>query len=83
MFLGCDFKTNVYCTFKSHKNRKHCNHTLADFKPGVVITRLTSVYDKEADSQECVENPDSVIPSSSRFHTEDLKKVIERRFAVT
>jgi len=23
MFLGCYFKTNIYCTFKSHKNRKH------------------------------------------------------------
>ena len=38
MFLGCDFKTNIYCTFKSHKNQKHRHHTLVDFKPEVVIT---------------------------------------------
>src|SRR4029434_4573271 len=34
MFLDCDFKTNVYCTFKSHKNRKHCHHSLANFYSG-------------------------------------------------
>lgn len=38
MFLGCGCKTNIYCPFKSHKNRKHCHHTLVDFNLGVVIS---------------------------------------------
>lgn len=36
MFLGCSFQTNIYGTFYSHKNRKHKQHELKDFKPGVV-----------------------------------------------
>ena len=82
MFLGCDFKTNIYCTFKSHKNRKHSNHTLVDFKPEVVITTgISSVDELEANSEECVdvEQSDTAIPSNT--HTEDLQKVIEHRFA--
>lgn len=81
MFLGCDFKTNIYFTFKSHKNRKHCCHTLIDFKPGVVITtRISSVNELAANSQECVEQSGTTIPSNNS-HTEDLQKVIEQRFA--
>lgn len=36
MFSGCNFQSNVYGTFKSHKNRKHSPHALNDFKFGVV-----------------------------------------------
>lgn len=36
MFKGCEYKSNVYTTFKSHKSRKHSLHTLVDFKDGVV-----------------------------------------------
>lgn len=32
MFEGCSFQTNIYGTFHSHKNRKHCPHTLKYFK---------------------------------------------------
>ena len=28
MFLGCDFKTNIYCTFKSHKKNTPITHWL-------------------------------------------------------
>lgn len=73
--------TNIYCTFKSHKNRKHCHHTLVDFKPGVVITtRKSSVSESEVNSPECDEQSDTAIPSNSHSHTEDLQKVIEQRF---
>lgn len=39
MFLGCTLKTNVYSTFNTHKNRKHNQHSLNDFKAYVVSTR--------------------------------------------
>ena len=38
MFLGCDFKSNIYGTFKSHRSRHHTPHTLTDFKLGEVRT---------------------------------------------
>lgn len=31
-FLGCEFKTNTYSTFNSHKCRKHKHYTLKDFR---------------------------------------------------
>lgn len=59
MFLGCDLKTNIYFTFKSHKNRKHHNHTLVDFKPEVVTnTRIAYVNKLEENSEEYVEQSD-------------------------
>lgn len=42
MFKDCSFKTNVYGTFKSHKSRKHCQCSLADFKEGIVKTQEES-----------------------------------------
>ncbi|XP_028332484.1 uncharacterized protein LOC114481687 [Gouania willdenowi] len=53
VFKGCEYKTNVYSTFKSHKSRKHSLHSLADFKENVVQgicvaeTGESSVSDKE------------------------------------
>lgn len=38
MFVGCTFKTNVYSTFNTHKNRKHNQHSLKDFKANVIST---------------------------------------------
>lgn len=81
MFLGCDFKTNIYCTFKSLKNQKHCHHTLADFKPGVVLTRISSFDEVEEICQVSVEQSDTDIPSNSQSHTEDLQKILEQSFA--
>ncbi|KAK0142460.1 hypothetical protein N1851_019612 [Merluccius polli] len=31
-FLGCEFKTNTYSTFSSHKSRKHKQYTVKDFR---------------------------------------------------
>lgn len=36
MFKGCVFKTNIYNTFHSHKNRKHNPHTSNDFQDEIV-----------------------------------------------
>lgn len=32
VFKDCDYKTNIYTTFHSHKSRKHSPHSLEDFK---------------------------------------------------
>ncbi|KAL2089329.1 hypothetical protein ACEWY4_014017 [Coilia grayii] len=36
MFKGCEFNTNVYNTFHTHKYRKHKSYTLSDFKTEIV-----------------------------------------------
>ena len=38
VFKNCHFKTNVYGTFASHRNRKHSPHSLDEFKE-VVLKR--------------------------------------------
>lgn len=38
VFLGCTFKTNIYSTFNTHKNRKHNQHSLQDFQANVIRT---------------------------------------------
>ena len=32
VFKGCEYKTNIYSTFHSHKSRKHNSHSVQDFK---------------------------------------------------
>lgn len=80
MFLECDFKTNIYCTFKSHKNRKHCNHTLVDFKPEVVTTTTISVVNEvEENCEEYVEQSDTAIHLNNYSQTCDLVRDIFHR----
>lgn len=38
VFVGCTFKTNVYSTFNTHKNRKHNQHPIKDFKVSIIST---------------------------------------------
>ncbi len=80
MFEHCSFQTNVYGTFKSHKNRKHSSYSLQDFKPGVV---------RESGTQELIEDPlpaeeeDVDVSGSVEMVTEgqDLSKTIELKLA--
>lgn len=83
MFLGCNFKTNIYCTFKSHKNCKHRHYTPGDFKLGIVRTGIAPTNEFAENSQEFVDQLDTVIPSHGQCDTEDLQKVIEQSFATT
>lgn len=45
MYIGCDYKSNVYSTFKSNKSRKHSSHSLVDFKENIV--QITSEPETE------------------------------------
>ena len=35
-FNGCDFKTNIYGTYATHRSRKHKSHSWKDFKTDVI-----------------------------------------------
>lgn len=45
VFSGCTFKTNVYSTFHTHKNRKHNQHSLKDFQANLICTNLNELDD--------------------------------------
>lgn len=52
VFSGCTFKTNIYSTFNTHKNRKHNQYSLTDFQ-ATVICRNDNLHqlDHSADGQ--------------------------------
>lgn len=79
MFKGCEYTSNVYNTFKSHKSRKHSLHTLRDFKHGVV--QGTSVAETEepgvSDSEEfCDESQSEDIDLDK---SKDQPEIIEKK----
>lgn len=73
VFEGCDFKTNIYATFHSHKSRKHNLHTLEDFKT-TVLHQHQNKPDEESDFVEDENDCGSVFEEE-----DDLKKVITKR----
>lgn len=36
VFENCNFSTNIYSTFATHRRRKHTSHSLDDFKTEVL-----------------------------------------------
>ncbi|RVE72780.1 hypothetical protein OJAV_G00041440 [Oryzias javanicus] len=80
MFQGCSFQTNVYGTFKSHKNRKHSPYSLQDFKAGIVKTgeaedSANDGTDHPANSVETnVDSEGNIEPETSE---QDISKVFE------
>lgn len=87
MFEGCSFRTNVYGTFHSHKNRKHNPHILKDFKPGVV--KITGVSQESSDNpeEETLDQDDFAFETAHACSSRDvdvmknLPEVIEQNFA--
>ncbi|XP_034467814.1 uncharacterized protein LOC117777260 isoform X2 [Hippoglossus hippoglossus] len=61
MFNSCTFTTNIYGTFKSHKNRKHHGYSYNNFKPGIYGTKhhlgLNAAEIEELASAVCISNP--------------------------
>ncbi|XP_028455078.1 uncharacterized protein LOC114569461 [Perca flavescens] len=75
MFKGCEYKSNVYSTFKSHKSRKHGLHSLVDFKDGVV-TR-TGEPDVSNSEEFCDESQSDIDLDKSK----DQPEIIEQKIA--
>ena len=82
MFKGCAFRTNIYGTFKSHKNRKHLGYSYSDFKPGIVKVRDgPSLSGEQGDNEEFEEAQPEVQSSFQTDISEDHDKMIEEKFA--
>ena len=83
MFLGCDFKTNIYGTFKSHRSRHHTPHALTDFKPSIVrTTRLAPPTDAPlSDREEDDSDEVSGVCSDVNAQPRELAGLIEQQLA--
>ncbi len=79
MFSGCNFKTNICGTFKSHKNRKHHYFSLNDFKSGIVTT--ATVASQESDFADDVEVEAYYEIESDVHSSNDLPNEIKHNFA--
>lgn len=84
-FKGCSFSTNIYGTFKSHKNRKHLGFSYSDFKPGIVSLRESfdapNLSGEHGDSEVFDEDKLEVQSSSQTDISENVEKMIEEKFA--
>lgn len=74
VFKNCNFKTNNYGTFASHRNRKHTPHLLDEFKDGV-IKRYENPSQAEEGEQSDI---DEIRDDDVRV----LPKLMERSFAL-
>lgn len=81
MFKGCEYKSNVYSTFTSHRSRKHHLHSLVDFKDDVVQETCVAetVEPGVSNSEEfCAENQlDDVALDASK----DQQDIIQQKIA--
>lgn len=73
VFKDCDYITNIYSTFASHKSRKHNPHCLQDFKHTVFQTYSSQATE---DSSWFVDESDVTSDETLGEEGEDLSKVI-------
>jgi len=73
VFEGCDYKTNKYTTFHSHKSRRHNPHLLEDFKTNV-LNQHQNNPDEERDFVEDENDCGLVLEED-----EDFNKIITNR----
>lgn len=79
VFHNCDFKSNVYSTFQSHKSRKHNPHSLKDFKTSVL--KEYQEQTQEEDSSVGTENVSSEL-QEEEIEEEDLDQIIIKRLTL-
>lgn len=73
VFKDCDYSTNIYSTFASHKSRKHNPHCLDDFKHTVLSTYSSQATE---DSSVLVEEREVTSNETLVREDDDLVKVI-------
>lgn len=81
VFKNCNFKTNIYGTFASHRNRKHTPHSLDEFKDEVIKR-----YENPSQADQCSdgvnqEGEQSDIDEIRDYDVRVLPKLIERSLA--
>lgn len=78
VFEGCEFQTNIYGTYATHKSRKHPSYACNDFKAEVIVKCLSnSVEQNELPVLESVGELDSTVGLDSE-ESEDDTGVLEK-----
>lgn len=71
VFKDCDYRTNIYSTFASHKSRKHTPHCLDNFKHTVLQTDSN-----QATREDCLLVDESEVVSSAEPLIEEDEDVL-------
>ena len=86
VFQNCTFQTNIYATYKSHKNRRHPHCTAKDFKveivkDGTVNDDHHASADHPADLGETASDLDCQNLTETDIPHEDLQETITQKLA--
>lgn len=85
MFEQCSFQSNMYGTFKSHKNRKHSPYSLQDLKPGVVRESDTQNWSSDEFNDDALPTEEETVDVSGSVEIvtegQDFSKTKELKFA--
>ena len=72
VFKNCNFSTNIYSTFATHRHRKHQSHTLEDFKTEVLKSQP---YEPMfAQDETCVEESLDLWDGEPQELSQDIKE---------
>lgn len=80
-FQNCEYKTNVYENFKSHKYRKHSG-TVNTFKPGISsVDESSASVASDISDVEIIESDVNLNSAFDNGYSENLEKDIELKIA--
>lgn len=80
-FKNCEYKTNIYENFKSHKYIKHCD-TVNVFKPGIdFVEKSCGSVASDISDGESIESSVNVDTAFDNGDSENLEKDIELKIA--
>uniref|UniRef100_A0AAQ5Y9B3 C2H2-type domain-containing protein n=1 Tax=Amphiprion ocellaris TaxID=80972 RepID=A0AAQ5Y9B3_AMPOC len=82
VFRNCEYKTNVYERYRTHKYRKHSSNA-CDFKPGIVqIDENTEEFDgKLSDVESDIDCQEDLNVLSKSDYSQHLEKCLECKLA--
>ncbi|XP_056336525.1 uncharacterized protein LOC130247306 isoform X1 [Danio aesculapii] len=79
-FLHCNFQTNVYVTFHSHKSKHHKTQTASDYKSSVVTVSRRDSDNSPDSTSECFEDT-SHKEIESEADEVDVDQILEKKLA--
>ena len=84
VFRECTFQTNIYSTFNTHRNRKHNQYSLKDFKANVLDT--STQLDQSDNSEDVPTGSEDINPEHETLTSDEaaelhLPHIIEEKTA--
>lgn len=82
VFNNCDYSTNIYSTFASHKSRKHTPHCLQDFKSTLLQTFLTNTEQSDEEDVTLSDENEDVCSETVVEEGDSVKAIIDHLSAL-